>query len=320
MLDILTIIGPIYVVILIGFVTTRMGVFTQSEMRVFGKFVVKLALPSLIFNALAQRQIREILNLSYLLVYLAGSLTVLGLGYFWCRRSAALSPVTSTIYVMGMSCSNSGFVGYPILLLMLAPVAGVVLALNLIVENVVMIPLLLTLVERGQGSSGPWHRQVVQALMRLLSNSLIIGLVAGLMVSLMDWKLPQSVARTVTMFALTSGALSLFFIGGTLVGLPMRDMGRRVMPIAFGKLIVHPVAVLLAILALPWLGLPSLDQSLGMAAVLMAAMPTMGIYPILAQAYEKDSFSSAALLVTTITSFFTLSSLMWLLQHVAFKS
>lgn len=317
MLDILTIIGPIYVVILIGFVATRMDVFTQSEMRVFGKFVVKLALPSLIFNALAQRQISEILNVSYLFVYLAGSLTVLGLGYWWCRRVTVLSPVTSTIYVMGMSCSNSGFVGYPILLLILAPVAGVVLALNLIVENVVMIPLLLTLVGRGQGGSGPWHRQMGQALVRLFSNSLIIGLSAGLMVSLMEWKLPPPVARIVTMFSVTSGALSLFFIGGNLVGLPMEGMGRRVMPIALGKLIVHPAAVLLAILTLPWLGLPALDPSLRMAAVLMAALPMMGIYPILAQAYEKDSFSSAALLITTITSFFTLSSLMWFLQHVA---
>ena len=31
---------------------------------------------------------------------------------------------------MGMTCANSGFVGYPILLLTLAPVAGVVLALQ----------------------------------------------------------------------------------------------------------------------------------------------------------------------------------------------
>lgn len=317
MLDILTITGPIYVVILIGFLSTRFGVFTQAEMRVFGKFVVKLALPSLIFNALAQRQIHEILNLSYLLVYLTGSLTVLGLGYWWCRRRAALSPTTSTLYVMGMACSNSGFIGYPILLLMLAPVAGVVLALNMMVENVVMIPLLLTLLERGHAGAGPWYRQLGQALKRLMSNPLIIGLVAGLMVSLLGWTLPQPVARTVTMFAMASGALSLFVIGGTLVGLPMQGMGRRVMPIALGKLIAHPAAVLLAILALPVLGLPPLEPSLRLAAVLMAAMPMMGIYPILAQAHEKDSFSSAALLITTVCSFFTLSALLWLLPHLA---
>ena len=158
MLDILAISSPIYITIFIGFMATRMGLFARAEMRVFGKFVVNLALPALLFNALAQRKIGDILNVGYLLAYLAGSLAVLGLGYFWSRRMTRLNPATSTFYAMGMSCSNSGFIGYPILLLTLAPVAGVALALNMIVENVVMIPLLLALAGRGRGQPGRWHR------------------------------------------------------------------------------------------------------------------------------------------------------------------
>ena len=49
-----------------------------------------------------------------------------------------------------------------------------------------------------------------------------------------------------------------------------------------------------------------------MAAVLLAAMPTMSIYPILAQAYGHEDRSAAALLIATIASFFTLSALLWL--------
>lgn len=52
-----------------------------------------------------------------------------------------------------MSCSNSGFVGYPILLLILTPIAGVVLALNMMVENLV-IPLLFVMAERTRGGGG----------------------------------------------------------------------------------------------------------------------------------------------------------------------
>lgn len=317
MLDVLIVTGPIYLVILIGFLATRAAWFTAVDMRVFGTFVIKLALPSLIFSAVAQRPMLEILDLGYLLAYLAGSLAVVGLGLVWCRRVEGLNSTTSTIYVMGMACSNSGFVGYPILLLMMAPVAGVALALNLIVENVIMIPLLLTLAERSRSGAGKWHRQFGQALARVATNPLIIGLLAGLAVSLLGWTLPQWLARTVTMFAMTSGALSLFVIGGMLVGLPMRGMGRRVLPIVIGKLLVHPAAVLLAILALPMLGLPALDPSLRVAAVLMAAMPMLGIYSILAQAYGQEDFSSAAVLITTIGSFFSLSALLWLLRQFA---
>lgn len=212
-------------------------------MRVFGKYVINLALPALLFNALSQRQIGEILNVSYVVAYLAGSLIVLGLGWLWSRRWAHLNPTTSTFYVMGMSCSNSGFVGYPILLLTFAPVAGVVLALNMIIENFVMIPLLLALAEHERNAAGRWYRVVGRSLARLATNPLIIGLVAGTLVSLLGWKLPEPLARSVNLFALSSSAISLLVIGGTLVGLPMQGMVRQITPIAVGKLLVHPLAV-----------------------------------------------------------------------------
>ena len=315
MLDILAITGPIYITILIGYLTTRQGIFAKSEMRVFGKYVINLALPALLFNALSQRQIGEILNTSYVFVYLAGSLIVLGSGWLWCRRWAHLSEVKSTFYVMGMSCSNSGFVGYPILLLTFAPAAGVALALNMLVENFVIIPLLLALAERSKNKASHWMHEVGQSLARLAKNPMVMGLVAGALVSLLGWKLPEPVARTVNLFALSSSAISLLVIGGTLVGLPMQGMGRQITPIVIGKLLVHPLAVFLAISALPWLGFPALDPSLRTSAVLMAAMPMMGIYPILAQAYGQEDFSAAALLVATVLSFFTLSALLWVLRH-----
>lgn len=315
MLEILAITGPIYITIGVGFLATRFGLFTKADMRVFGKFVINLALPALLFNALAQRQIGEILNASYMLAYFAGTLAVIALGYFWCRRGARLNPTISTVYVMGMSCPNSGFVGYPILLLTLAPVAGVALALNMIVENIIVLPLLLALAERGHGSTGPWQRLIGPALKRLATNPMIIGVVAGFAASLLGGKMPDPIARSVSMFASASSAISLFVIGGTLVGLPMQGMGSRVAPIVAGKLLFHPLAVLLALFILPLLGLPALDPSLRMAVVLLAAMPMMSIYPILAQSYGGEDFSAPALLVTCVASFFTLSGLLWILKR-----
>ena len=54
------------------------------------------------------------------------------------------------------------------------------------------------------------------------------------------------------------------------------------------------------------------------STLMMAAMPMMGVYPTLAQAYGKDDFCAVALLVTTIASFFTLSALLWLLKTFPF--
>jgi predicted permease len=217
---------------------------------------------------------------------------------------------------MGMSCSNSGFVGYPILLLTLAPVAGVALALNMMVENLVMLPLILVLLDRGSGETGHGYALLGKSLARLATNPMIIAMAAGVAVSALEWKLPEPLARTVNLFAIASSAISLFVIGGSLVGLPLRGTGKQVAAIATGKLVLHPLAVALAIPALAWMGMPALDPPLRMAAVLMAAMPMMSIYPILAQAHDHDEFSAATMLVTTVLSFFSLSGLLWLMQGV----
>ena len=317
MLDILSITSPIYLIILLGYLFTRAGVFAKVEMRVFGKFVLNLALPALLFKTLAQRSIGEILNASYLAAYLLGSLTVIGAGFLWARRVGRRDALASTFQAMGMACSNSGYVGYPILLLTAAPIAGVSLALNLIVENTVVIPLLLFMAEHSRGGAGQW-RVVGRALKRLATNPLVIGLAAGLLVSAPGWKLPEPLLRTADMLASSTSSIALFVIGGTLVGLPLRGLGRQVSAVVVGKLIGLPLAVFLFISVLPWLGFPTIDPSLRAAALLMAAMPMMGVYPTLAQAYGKDDFCAVALLVTTIASFFSLSGLLWLLKTFPF--
>ncbi|MES2258215.1 MAG: AEC family transporter [Pseudomonadota bacterium] len=314
MLDILAITSPIYIIVLVGYLTTRMGLFEKADMRLFGKFVLNLALPALVFNAVAQRPIADIVNPGYLTAYLGGSLLALVLAYLAGRHLAGASKTRSALLAMGMSCSNSGYVGFPILALMMAPVAGLALSLNVIVENVVMIPLLLAMAENGRNGSGKWQVVVKQSLRNLVRNPIVLGVVAGLTVSLAGWTLPPPLARTVTLFAQASGALSLFVIGGTLVGLPLGGMGRQALPVVAGKLLAHPLAVLVVVSALPLLGMAPLDPALRAAALLMAAMPMMGIYPMLAQAYGEADRSATALLVCTVASFFTLSGWMWLLR------
>jgi predicted permease len=314
MLDILSITSPIYLAILIGFLATRRGVFDKAAMRALGAFVVKLALPALVFKSLAQRQFTEILNVTYLLAYAAGSLAMLGAGYLSSRRLAGMDKSSSAVYAMGMSCSNSGFVGYPILLLTFAPVAGVALALNMIVENALMIPLSLALAERGRSEAGPWHKLLAQSLARLAVNPIVIAVAAGLAVSLLRLTLPAPAVRTMDLFAMASSGVSLLVIGGTLAGLHIGPLARRATPVVAAKLIGHPLAVWSGILLLPLLGLPALDPALAMAAVLLAAMPMLSIYPILAQAYGEEDLSATVLLLATIASFFTLSALLWLVR------
>lgn len=307
MFEILAITIPIYVAIALGYGLTRWGIFPKSDMRAFGTFVVKVAMPALLFNALSQRKVSDILNADYVIAYALASLITLAIGIVWALRVGRHSRSMSSCFAMGMSCPNSGFVGYPIILLSLGPIAGVTLALNMIVENLLIIPLLLAWAETGQGQQR-WHQIVLQTLKGMLSNPMIWGIVIGFLFSWFEVQLPASLSRTVTLFAQASAALSLFVIGGSLVGLPVKGMGSNVAQIAMGKLLVHPLVMTFVL----WWILPIQDPVLRTAALLTCAMPMFGIYPILTQKHGHDGLSAAALLVTTMASFVSLNALLWL--------
>ncbi|MDP2264724.1 MAG: AEC family transporter [Hydrogenophaga sp.] len=321
MLDILAITGPIYLCILAGFAAVRFQLFSKADMRVFGRFVIQIALPALLFSALASRPLGEVLHWGYLLAFTAGSLLVL-LGGLWVAWRIQGKSLTESAYVaMGMSCSNSGYVGYPVMLLTFGPLAGVILALNLIVENIVKLPLLFFLADAGAAGSGRERLSAGQVLRetggRLVRNPMIVAIFAGFAVALFQLELPSVIERTVTLFSAASGGLALFIIGGSLVGLETKGLRSQVTLIAVGKLLLHPLAVWVAVLLLPQLGLPAVAGDLRAAAVLSAAMPMLGIYSLLAQRHGFEGFTAAALLAATGASFFTISAIMWLMQHSA---
>jgi malonate transporter len=310
-LDILGITGPIYCAIALGYWATRQGLFSQSDMQVFGKFTLNLALPALLFNALSQRSVSEILNPSYLLAYAMGALVVTGGGLFWARKVQGHSLSFGSMMAMGMSCPNSGFVGYPIMLLSFGPVAGVALALNMVVENLLMIPLLLAVADSEGGLAGRWRQLIWQTFKNLAQNPMIWGIVGGFLFSLSGLTMPAPIGRTVNLFAQASAALSLFVIGGTLVGLKVNGLQGTVAQIVVGKLLISPL-VMWGLLT--WV-VPVADPALRSAVLLTSALPMMGIYTILSQRHGHGAVSAAASLVTTVLSFFSLSGLLWVLQH-----
>jgi len=319
MLEILAITGPIYIAIGLGYLSVRFGLFTRDDTRVLAKFVLNFALPALLFHALAQRRLDEVLNVTYLAAFALGSFTLMGLLVAWARWRQRKSRSASAYFAMGMTCSNSGYMGYPILVMTLGPIAGVVLALNMLVENLFKLPVLMAYAETDPASDG--ERRSTGAVLRLmagrlLTNPMILGILAGTLVALLGWTLPAVVQRTVALFAQASGPVALFVIGGSLVGLQLRGMRSEMAQIVAGKLLLHPLFVLGAVLLLPVLGMAELDSQMRTAAVLSAAMPMLGIYPLLAQRHGRGDVAAAALLATTVVSFLSISGLLWLMRQV----
>jgi malonate transporter len=306
MLNILTITGPIYLSIALGFVATRRGLFSKVDGQVLGRFVLNFALPAMLFNTLSQRNFAEVMNPNYLLAYGVGSMLSFAIGFgVW--RVWRKKPLTqSGMVAMGVSCSNSGYVGYPILLQFLGPAAGLGLALTVMVENLLTIPLALAIAESGESEHMSWQHTVLQSLKRMVKLPMMQAILLGFVFSMLGIHLPEVLSKTVNLFAASTAAIALFVNGGSLVGMRVMGMIQEVRWIALGKLVIHPLSVgLMLMLVGP------IDPSLKISAVLLAGMPMLGIYPLLAQRHGQEGFCAAALLITTVTSFFTISLILW---------
>lgn len=313
MAAILSITFPIYAAIALGYVIVARGMFSRADMRVLGQYVVNIAMPALLFRAIVARPLAEIADPGYILTILVGALVTIALSFAWFTLTAP-DKARRAVAVMGTVCPNSGFVGYPVMLLVLPDLAGLVLALNMLVENVIVIPICLILLDLTRPRDEVHVAAMIGRILRdLLKRPMILAILAGLAASAMELTLPVPVDRFLEMVANASAALALLVIGGSLVGLPMH--GNRVMAlqIAAGKLLLHPAVVVGVILALGALAPGLLSPDMARAAILTAAVPMFGIYAVLAQERGLEGAAALAQLAATSGAFVTLSlALYWL--------
>ncbi|MGH1575670.1 AEC family transporter [Planktotalea sp.] len=310
---ILTITFPIYAAIAIGYLVVFKGWFAPSAMKVLGSYVLNIALPALLFNAVASRDFAEVFDYGYILIFLIGSLTTLALSFLWFTFTSR-DKLRRAVAVFGSGCPNSGFIGYPMMLLILPNEAGVILALNFLVENFFLIPICLILLDLSQDTvETPIRRRLAELFWGILKRPMIIGLLLGVFVSVFQVPMPDAFTRLLQMLSASASAVALVVIGGSLVGLPLKGNRAFASQIAAAKLVLHPAVMGLVLLLFTGTGIVYLPAELQVAVILSAAMPMFSIYPVLAQEYGQEGVASIAMLVATAFAFLTLSGLLlWL--------
>ncbi|KCV82368.1 auxin efflux carrier protein [Actibacterium atlanticum] len=309
MLDILGITFPIFALIGVGYFVVWKGIFKPSDIRVLGNYVVSIALPALIFTAVSSRQIGEVLHTSYLAAYALGGLSTVLLAYGWFRITGT-GPNRCAIGAMGCTCPNSVYLGYPIMLLTFPAIAEPVLAMNLLVENLLILPLCLLFFESARGGSG--GRGIVRLITNLLRRPYFLALPAGLIVSVLNIPVPASFMQFTSMLGASAAALALIVIGGTLVGLQLVGERLLALQIVIGKLLVQPALTLLFASLVVAVGIP-MTPEMKAAVILSAAMPMFGLYTVFAQESGHEGLAAIAQLGATAASFVTLNiALVWL--------
>ncbi len=291
---------PFFAVICLGFWAGKVRFFSQEATAYLTKFVFYFALSAMLFRFAANLSLAEILDWQLIWAYLSGTAVV----YVLATAVALLRRMDVPHAAMEAQCAvigNTGFLGVPMLVLLLgAPAIGpvmLVLAVDLIVFSSLVV-ILITGARDGRMSLGALRTVG----MGLLRNPMIVAMGAGLIWSSLMLPLPDPVNEFLAILggAATPGAL--FAIGASLAN-KAAERPWVAGWLSFCKLVLHPICVAIAAF---WV----FEVNTYAAGVIIAAaaLPVAGNVYILAQHYGVAPHRvSASILISTALSIFTIS-------------
>lgn len=291
---------PFFALIGLGYGAGRTGFFTPEATAYLTKFVFYFALSAMLFRFSANLSIGDIFDWPFVLAYLWGTLLVylLATGVALIRkRGIEEAAVEAQCAVIG----NVGFLGIPMLAMLLGqeaiPAIMMVLSVDLIVFGSLIV-ILITGSRDGRMSLG-----ILRTVgLGLLKNPMIVSIVLGLLVSSLKIPLPAPANEFLSILGAAATPGALFAIGASLA----TKSAERVAVagwLSFAKLILHPVAVAFAALVM----LP-VDPYAAGVMISAAALPVAGNVYILAQHYGvAPARVSASILISTAISVFTVS-------------
>ncbi|WP_374393287.1 AEC family transporter [Tabrizicola sp.] len=298
---------PFFALIGTGYLAGRTRFFSQEATAYLTRFVFYFALSAMLFGFAANLDVAAIFDWPFVFAYTLGTglvwllVAAVALGRGTSREEAVFEAHTGVI-------GNVGFLGIPMLALLLGPQSVgpvlLVLAVDLIVFSSILT-MAITGLRAGRVSA-----QTFGILAKgLAENPMIVSVVLGIAWGATGLALPGPVAEFMTMLGAAATPCALFAIGASLSGRSAERVEVAAW-LASAKLVLHPLSVAGAC----WLfGVTGYAAGVMIAA---AALPVAGNVFILAQHYRvAPQRVSTAILLSTAASVLTVTAVIALLSQ-----
>ncbi len=291
---------PFFAILGLGYFAARRNFFSQQATSHLTKFVFYFALSAMIFRFTAALSLPDVFHAPSVLAYLAGTMAV----YLIATMVGIYRKIgieESAIEAQSAAIGNVGFLGIPMLVLLMGSEAigpvMIVLATDLIVFGSLIV-IIISAKRDGRMSIGVlWS-----VALGLMKNPMVMAMSAGLIWAGLKLPIPDPFDEFLALLggAATPGAL--FAIGASLAA-KSADRVSIAIWLSTAKLALHPLAVAFACFYI--FDVPSFTASVMIAA---AAMPTAGNVYILAQHYGVAPHRvSSTILISTLVSVLSLT-------------
>lgn len=287
---------PIFLLIVLGYFLCRRGMLSADNNKAFGELAFKLFMPMVLFTGMAKAPLHDGLNTTILAAYFIPALIIfVGVNLVAHRYIGHPTPFGLTA-----AFGNNGLMGIALVASLFGNPGLVLLFTILAVHSLLLFS--FQSIYNSFASDEPFS---AKTLVGSLANPMIIGLLLGVVLNLSGQTLPIWADHLTTWLAQAALPCALIVLGGNLAGYRLRPSAAAV-GITVAKLLIMPLLLLLACLALGITGMPR------SVLVLMAANPC-GLNVLgFSRTQEDVQKTSSAICLSTLASVATLPMWMWM--------
>ena len=310
MSDVVGLVLPFFGLIFLGFVVARITRQPVEALGWMNTFIVYVALPALFFQLLAKTPFERLTEWTFILGAVFSTYIIFLIMFAGSMLFAGRNIAESTIKGLAAAYGNIGYMGPGLALLVFGPEAAVPVALIFCFENIIhftVAPMMMALA--GDEKQAP--KQLALGVIRKIAlHPFIIATAVGVAAAYLQLRPPLPVERLLEYLSAAAAPCALFAMGVTLALRPLKRIPHELAPIAFLKLVLHP---LVCYVVLSWVG--DFSEIWLFSAVLLAALPTATNVFVLAQQYHVwVERASASILLTTCISVATVTGLLYLIK------
>ncbi len=302
---VINIVFPVFAIILTGYLSGRFRVLGEESSQALNRFVFYVAMPALLFHAMARLAPAEIFHLPFMLTYGGGQIIIFAATFLAARLIFRQNLTDGTMRSLASAYCNIGYIGLPMVIVAFGPDWTPAAVVATVINISVLLVGTITILEITQNRRSSSLKIALDVARGVFKNPQFLAPAMGIAWSFTGLDLPAPVATFTSVLGAAAGPCALFALGLFLVGKPLHQDLREVSWILVAKLLAQPLitwGLALWLLA---------DEPMWLTlAVLLSAMPTGTTVFVFASKYDVYvRQASAAVMISTAISVLTLSAL-----------
>ncbi|WP_022665857.1 AEC family transporter [Desulfospira joergensenii] len=297
-MNIISTIVPIFIIIFIGLFARQRGFIPRDFLHQANRLVYYIAIPAMIFSAVAKASLKNEFHLTVLLLTLASVIIITLIA--WAAAGIFKIPRLSTGSFIHCSFhGNLGYIGLAVAFYYLGHNgfvrAAIIAGFVMIVQNVLAVAVL-----QFHSRNPRDHLNLTGTLKSAMTNPVILSALSGILFSLLGLTLPVILDRSLDILKGMALPTALLVIGASLSFEKLKLGFFRVLLSGLLKVMVLPA---IGLVLFKLFGVQARDYLPGL---IILASPTATLVYIMAEQIGGDpDFAVAAISISTILSGFT---------------